>query len=169
MQIDAVCSTPHGWNMHLVRMSSFLLSVLLMITVACSHAVYHSATSDQHQCQCCSSVPITVLWLISKDTVRIILNTSGKSHCWGFCGLYWWPDGRWVFSGLKIWNSSCVEICLLGSYNMQFSFISACYWRSIMRVLMLGAEQLSLERQYKHQDLDFLEGRADINPWVSST
>lgn len=43
--------------MHLVRTSSFLLGVLLIIAILCSHTVYYAATSDQHQCQCCCSVP----------------------------------------------------------------------------------------------------------------
>lgn len=47
--MDEICT--------LVRTSSFLLGVLLSITVLCSHSVYHAATSDQHQCQCCCSVP----------------------------------------------------------------------------------------------------------------
>lgn len=107
--------------------------------------------------------PWTVLWLISKKTVRTMLNASEKSHCWDFCVLYWCPDGRWDFSGLRIWNSSCIEICLFGSYNMQFSFISACCWRRAVRALMLGPQWLSLEREYKPGS-DFLEGRADTNP-----
>lgn len=140
-QMDMVCSTPpHGWNMHLVRPSSFLLDVLLIITILCSHAVYHAATSDKNQCQCCCSVP--------KNSFM----TDFQRGCWNNdTHILKVPLLRFLCTSLMsreevsfFWLKNLeLKLCrnlLYGPYNMQFSFLSACYWRRAMRVLMLGSQ-----------------------------
>lgn len=130
------CAVHSGWNMHLVRTSSFLLGVLLIITILCSHTVYHAATSDQLQCLCCCPIP--------KNSFM----TNFQRGCWNNAKHIWKiPLLRFLctsqmsrekvsFFWLKNLELKSCRNLLYGPYNMQFSFLSACCWRRAMRVLM---------------------------------